>query len=61
MPSGEHPFDGDMILIKNKNKNKNDTFCIETDVIWNIVPGTAMRKPPNRAAVTSLYMQRFYR
>ena len=21
MPSGEHPFDGDMILIKNKNKN----------------------------------------
>ena len=22
MPSGEHPFDGDMILIKNKNKNK---------------------------------------
>ena len=20
---GEHPFDGDMILIKNKNKNKN--------------------------------------
>ena len=23
MPSGEHPFDGDMILIKNKNKNKN--------------------------------------
>ena len=24
MPSGEHPFDGDMILIKNKNKNKNN-------------------------------------
>ena len=23
MPSGEHPFDGDMVLIKNKNKNKN--------------------------------------
>ena len=22
MPSGEHPFDGDMILIKNKNKSK---------------------------------------
>ena len=21
---GEHPFDGDMILIKNKNKNKNN-------------------------------------
>ena len=25
MPSGEHPFDGEMILIKNKNKNKNVT------------------------------------
>ena len=23
MPSGEHPFDGDMVLIKNKNKNKS--------------------------------------
>ena len=22
MPSGEHSFDGDMILFKNKNKNK---------------------------------------
>ena len=25
MPSGEHPFDGEMILNKNKNKNKNKT------------------------------------
>ena len=23
MPSGEHPFDDEMILIKNKNKNNN--------------------------------------
>ena len=27
MLSGEHPFDGDSILIKNKNKNKNKRLC----------------------------------
>ena len=27
---GEHPFDGDMILIKNKNKNKNDYSIIRS-------------------------------
>ena len=28
MPSGEHPFDGDMILIKNKNKNNTTNIYL---------------------------------
>ena len=34
MPSGEHPFDGDMILIKKKNKNKNNGFEIKRIYQW---------------------------
>ena len=32
---GEHPFDGDMILIKNKNKNKNKNISTTAyDSAW---------------------------
>ena len=36
MPSGEHPFDGDMILIKNKNKNNknNKYFSFLLLIVW---------------------------
>ena len=29
---GEHPFDGEMILYKNKNKNKNMDSIVEEEI-----------------------------
>ena len=33
MPSGEHPFDGDMVLIKYKNKNNSIYLHTSTQML----------------------------
>ena len=37
MPSGEHPFDGDMVLIKNKNKSIYPHTSTQMLVLLNAV------------------------
>ena len=63
MPSGEHPFDGDMILIKNKNKNKGAlfylsyNFCLGSGAVN--IKKTVIAKCQNIvASVSSCYISR---